>query len=126
MEYDYWLCRQREGKRGEVGPSSGISLTFAIKLKTGFFKTQPFFLTISQGRIILESLEDPIQGRIIIGEEDLESVCLIRRRNPATVELEIMTVFGSYVAGLSESVSCEELTRAFNEEFGCRLVQKDG
>ena len=43
-----------------------IWMTFDIKLKTGFFKTRSYYLTIGQGRLVLTPQDDPDDSPLVI------------------------------------------------------------
>jgi hypothetical protein len=100
-------------------------LTFKIRLKTGFFKTQPYYLTIGQGQIILTPQEDMEKGRLIISEADLQSVCITRQQLSAG-ELEIITRSGACVGIFSDETDLEEVSSVFSREFGPKLIFQQG
>lgn len=101
-----------------------ISLIYKIKLRTGFFKTQPYDLTIGQGQIILTPQENHANGRLVINEEDLKSIC-ITRRNGSAGELEIITESNIYIASLIDQTYQEVLSNVLTNEFGCKLIFQD-
>ncbi|AFQ43778.1 hypothetical protein [Desulfosporosinus meridiei] len=108
----------------KVEPCSlDISLTFKIKLKTGFFKTQPYDLTLGKGEIILTPLEDNDGSCLVIKGEDLQAIW-INIRN-VSAELEIMTVTNSYIASFTDHTCLEEVSIVLAKEFGGKVTLQD-
>lgn len=102
-----------------------ISLTFKIKLKTGFFKTQPYDLTIGKGQIILTPLENNRNRRLVINEEDLQSIYIIIGNVPSC-ELEIITASNRYIASFVDQTCLKEVANVFaKENFCCELIFLD-
>lgn len=103
---------------------STYSLTFKIKLKTGFFKTQPYDLTLGKGQIILTPLEDNRNRRLVINAEDLQAIWIIIR-NVSAGELEIITESNSYIARFTDQSCLEEVSIVFAKEFGSKVIVQD-
>ncbi len=100
-------------------------MTFKIKLKTGFFKTRYYYLTIGQGQIILTPQQDNEDGRLVINEEDLQSIC-ITRRNLTVSELEIITHSNTHIGSITDQISLEEVSNVFTKEFGHKFIFQHG
>lgn len=96
-------------------------MTYKIKLKAGFFKTQPYSLIISQGQIILTPQEDSGNGRLVIGKNDLRSVCLIKK-DLGSGEFEIVTHSGIYIGSFAPQTDLEEVRHALAKEFGKKVI----
>lgn len=102
-----------------------IALSFKINLKTGFYKTKRYELTIGQGQIILTPQEDHANGRLVINEADLQSISITGRNVPAG-ELEIITHDDKYIATITDQACLEEIFNSLIEEFGNELIFRNG
>lgn len=102
-----------------------IALSFKINLKTGFYKTRRYELTIGPGQIILTPQEDYANGRLVINEADLQSISIIGRNVPAG-ELEIITHDDKYIATITDQACLEEIFNSLIEEFGNELIFRNG
>lgn len=86
-------------------------MTFSIKLKTGFFRTQSYFLTIDQGQIILTPQEGKEKDPLIIDVHTIQSISL------TAGELEIITdvIYGGV---FSPQTDLKQLSNLLGTEFG--------
>lgn len=98
-------------------------MTSKIKLKTGFFKTLPYDLTLGKGQIILTPLEDNDDSRLVINGEDLQAIWIIIRN--VSAELEIMTATNSYIASFTDHTCLEEVSIVLAKEFGRKVILQD-
>jgi hypothetical protein len=53
-----------------------IPLTFDVKLKTGFFKTRSYSLTIGPGQLVLTPQDGSDDSPLVIDAHDLQSIYL--------------------------------------------------
>jgi len=102
-----------------------FDVTFEIKLKAGFFKTQTYYLTVEAEQIILTPLDDPETERQVIDKKELKSIS-IYSRNMTSGELEIITHSNTYLGSISSSADLEELTRCLALEFGDKFNFQHG
>lgn len=80
-----------------------------------------FVNSIGKGQIILTPQEDNLNGRLVINEEDLQSICIIIGNVPAG-ELEIITASNTYIASFTGQTSLEEVSNVFAKEIGRQLI----
>jgi hypothetical protein len=90
-------------------------MTFDVRLKTGFFKTQPYFLTISQGQIILTPQDADDDGRLVIDADNVQSIYL------TSGEFEIITDV-IYTGILPAHTNIKQLSHLLATEFGEKLI----
>ena len=95
-------------------------MTFEIKLKVGFFKTQPYDLVIRLGQIILTPQEDQEYGSLVIEDKELQSVSITRRKLHS-MELEIVAhsivLIGSFASQTDMEEAAKILSREFKDKF---------
>ncbi len=91
-------------------------MTFKVKLKIGFFKTQLYDLVISQGQMFWRPQEKS-EAALLIKNSELESVCLIKK-NGGETELEIVTSDAVYVGILVTGDDFSRLKQVLAKEFG--------
>jgi hypothetical protein len=102
-----------------------IGLTFEIKMKAGFFKTQAYCLTAESGQIVLTPLDNLEMEPQVIEWEELKSVSIISR-NMTSAELEIAAHGRTYVGSISSTADLEEIIRNFAREFGHKFIFQHG
>lgn len=97
-----------------------VILTFEIRLKAGFFKTQVYYLTVGSGQIVLTPLERDGNDRVVINGDELQSVSMMNRGNHA--ELEIVASTNIYVGSLAAQTDIKKLAGNLDREFGAKFV----
>lgn len=97
-------------------------MTYEIKLKVGFFKTQPYCLTITGGQIILTPQEDGVDDRPVIDNSELTSICIIKTMKSG--EFEIITPGGIYVGTFAPQTDLEKVRHVFARAFGPKFVMR--
>lgn len=95
-----------------------------IKLKTGYFKTQLYKLSISEGNITLTPLGNK-GDNILIENNKLKSIGYIKRGNRVG-ELEIISDDVIYTGVLEEKDNFPELYQIFTKEFGNKFTLHRG
>lgn len=100
-------------------------MTFEIKMKVGFFKTQAYCLTTESGQIVLTPLGNSEMERQVIEWEELKSVSIISQ-NMTSVELEIAAHSHTYFGSISSSADLEEIIRNLAREFGNKFIFQHG
>lgn len=100
-------------------------MTFEIKIKAGFFKTQNYYLTVEAGQIILTPREDSENRRLVIEDHNLKSVSIISR-NTYSGELEITTHSNTYIGSINLQTGMEEITKKLAQEFGSKFIFQHG
>jgi len=98
---------------------------FEVRLKAGFFKTQLYFMSIAGGQIVLTPQEHFANGRLIIAEDDLESVG-ITSWDMVDGELEIATSHRVYLGRFVSSTDLEAVARSLCREFGSKFRFQHG
>lgn len=96
-------------------------MTFEIKMKEGFFKTQTYYLTIETGKIILTPQDDSDSRHLVIEEQELRSIS-ITSTNMTLGELEITTRDNTYIGSLTSHNELGEIAKHFAQEFGEKFV----
>jgi len=100
-------------------------MTFEIKLKAGFFKTSRYSLTIDNKQILLipqkDSNDDSENGKLVIDDNDLKSVCIIKG-NLGAGEIEIVAQSGIYIGNFVSQTNLEEVGQVFANEFGNKFT----
>lgn len=96
-------------------------VTYEIKLKEGFFKTQVYYLTVGSGQIILTPQEHDDKDQVVINGDELQSVSIMSR-NRTSPELEIVTSTNIYDGNLSAQIDLKKLAGDLDQEFGLKFV----
>lgn len=100
-------------------------MTFEIKIKAGFFKKQPYYLTIETGQIILTPQSEAENGRVVIDDKDLKAVSIISK-NMNSSEMEIITYSNTYIGSINLQTGMEEITKKLAQEFGSKFIFQHG
>ena len=100
-------------------------MTFEIKIKAGFFKTQPYYLTIETRQIILTPQSEAENGRVVIDDKDLKAVSIISK-NMNSSEIEIITYSNTYIGSINSENDLKEITRHLAQEFGGKFILQCG
>ncbi len=100
-------------------------VTFEIRLKAGFFKTQTYYLTVGSGQIIMTPQENDGKDRVVIKEDELQSISMTSR-NWVSAELEIATPTNIYVGSLAAQTDLKKLASNLDQEFGSKFVFQRG
>lgn len=90
-------------------------MTYDIKLKTGFFKTQPYLLILDQGQIILTPHAADDNSRLVIDAGSIRSISL------TADEFEIITDV-LYTGRLSNQTDVNQLSYLLAKEFGDKFI----
>lgn len=96
-------------------------MSWQIKLKTGFFETKPYRLTVSPHAIRL-SPQDNAQNAITIAGEQLLCVSLTRQAKDKA-ELEIRTGRSVYICSLLSADDISGAEAALKAAFDRKLKQ---
>lgn len=95
-------------------------MTFVIKIKSGFFKTESWFLTLSPGQLIIAPQDGDSNRRRVIGQDEVQSICIIRH-NSRLGDLEIVSRDRTYVGSFTVPGDMEEAARILAGEFRSRF-----
>ncbi|MDD4775356.1 MAG: hypothetical protein PHG75_02510 [Syntrophomonas sp.] len=95
-------------------------MIFAIKLRSGFFKTRPYYLNIDPGRLVLTPQEGREFGRLVLEADDLISISVIQR-SARVRELEIISREGTFLGSFINQADLEEAARLLAREFGAKF-----
>jgi len=91
-------------------------MIFAIKLRSGFFKTHPYYLTIDPGRLVLTPQEGRELGLLVLEADDLLSISVIQR-SARVRELEIISREDVFLGSFLTQADLEEAARLLAREF---------
>jgi len=92
---------------------------FAIRLKTGFFETADYVLSVHPGSIMLSPLDGSAHKTEQIMEDDIFDITFTLKKR---FVLEIQTLEKKFVCILQENADNKELHRQFEENIGKRIV----
>lgn len=95
-------------------------MTFEIKLKSGFFRTESWFLTLSPGQLIMTPQDGESNRRRVIDQEEVQSICIIRHSSRVG-DLEIVCRDRTYVCCFTAPGDMEEAARILAGEFRSRF-----
>lgn len=90
-------------------------MTFDIKLRSGFFKTEPYSFTIDQGQIVLIPQAANDNSRLVIDGRSIQSIYL------TAGEFEILTDV-LYTGSFSNQTDLNQLSYLFAKEFGEKFI----
>lgn len=90
-------------------------MTFDVKLKTGFFKTQSYYLTISQGQLVLTPQDGLDDSRLVIDAHNLQSIYL------TAGEFEIIADV-IYTGSFAPHTNLNQLSYLLATEFGEKFI----
>lgn len=96
-------------------------MPYNVKLRCGFFKTQPYMLDIVEKQIVLSPKHAADTEKFVIDEHDLNTISIIKSIKNST-EFEIKTQTGIYLGTFDSSTNLEELLCDFTREFGRKFI----
>lgn len=100
-----------------------VFLTYELKLRTGFFKTEQYNLGVNENKIVLAPKKNQMLQEIIIMPENLKSISLSNKNNNL-FELEIQTQQGIFVGDLLTAVNIKRLLIMLNKNFAGKFIFK--
>lgn len=86
-------------------------MTFEVKLKTGFFRTRSYYLTIGQGRLVLTPQDSTDDVCVVIDASQLQSIYL------AAGEFEVIAD-NIYTGSVAPHTNLYQLSCLLATEFG--------
>jgi len=92
-----------------------------IKLRTGFFKTELYNLSIYDDKIVLVPKENTVLREIVITNEDLNFISLVNKGTDF-FEIEIYTQQGMFIGNISASYNSKKLLRILIEKFDGKIL----
>gem|GEM_PF-1243362 len=92
-----------------------------LKLKTGFFKTELYNLSIYDDKIVLTPKENTVLQEIVITNENLNSISLVNKSTDF-FEIEIYTQQGMFIGNISASFNSKKLLRILVEKFDRKIL----
>lgn len=95
-------------------------MTLEVKLKTGFFKTERYYLTVGHRQICLTP-QDADNEEFIIDNNELISICIFKKSNQ-TGELEIVTQSRVYTLDFTNQSNLDDVRQSLANEFGDKLI----
>lgn len=100
-------------------------MSYKIKLKVGFFKTQLCTVEINSQQISLIPQENGAKS-IIIKNDALKTAGFITNDNRGDEELEIVTVDATYRGTLVDKNDFTDLSQVLYQEFGKKFILHKG
>lgn len=91
--------------------SEVVWMTFEVKLKTGFFRTRSYYLTIGQGRLVLTPQDSTDDVCVVIDASQLQSIYL------AAGEFEVIAD-NIYTGSFAPHTNLYQLSCLLATEFG--------
>lgn len=93
---------------------------YEIKLKTGFFKTELYNLSVYNERITLESKEKCEVQSKVFHDKDIYFICIVKK-NTGIFEIEINARQGTFIGVLS-CPGLEKLFYILKSEFNSKVI----
>ncbi len=97
-----------------------MMMSYAIKIRTGFFETARCELSFS-GKTIRLSSERLKNNEVVIHDDELISLC-ITKKPEAYSELEICTDKKMYVGTLEDETAVRDVIAELSEVFSKKLI----
>lgn len=98
-----------------------VIMPYNVKLRCGFYKTQPYVLDIVGKQIVLYPKHATDMDKYVIDEYDLNTISIIKGIKNLT-EFEIKTQTGVHLGTLESSSNLEELLCDLTREFGRKFI----
>ncbi|HHV15412.1 MAG TPA: hypothetical protein GXX58_02395 [Gelria sp.] len=96
-------------------------MPYNVRLRAGFFKTQPYVLDIVGKQIVLYPKHATDMEKFVIDEHDLNTISIIKGIKNLT-EFEIKTQTGIYIGIIDSRTNLEELLCDLTREFGRKFI----
>lgn len=100
-------------------------MTYNVRFRAGFFKTQPYVLDISAGQILLYPRDDKSMESFVIKSHELERIS-ISKGNTNSREIEIKTRTDTYIGILDSRTDFEQFLCDLSREFGRKFIINGG
>jgi hypothetical protein len=97
-----------------------VIMPYNVKLRCGFFKTQPYVLDIVGKQIVLYPKHDNDSEKFVIDEHELNTISIIKNKNFAEFEIKTQSVL--YLGSLDSNINLEELLCDFTRIFGRKFI----
>lgn len=94
---------------------------YELKLKTGFFKTELYNLSVCNEQITLEQKENKGLERFILHNRDIYLISIVKKK-ANTYEIEINAQQGAFVGILFSNSNLEELFYTLKKEFDGKVI----
>jgi hypothetical protein len=98
-----------------------VAMPYNVKLRCGFFKTQPYILNILAKQIVLSPKDEDGMGNFVIDEHELNAISIIKGNKNVT-EFEIKTQTEAYLGTFDSSINLEQLLCDLAREFGRKFI----
>lgn len=95
-------------------------MTFEIKLKSGFFRTESWYLTLRPGQLTMTPQDGDPNRRRVMAQEEVQSICIIRHNSRAG-DVEIVSRDVTYVGSFTTPGDMEEAARILAQIFPSRF-----
>ncbi len=99
-------------------------MTFEIKVRSGFFKTETWYLNLRPGQLTMTPQDGDLSRRRVISQEEVQSICIIQH-NSRVGDLEIVSQDATYLGSFTVPGDMEEaariLARMFRSRFSLQL-----
>jgi len=96
-------------------------MTYEIKLKTGFFKTEEYILDVSKTQTTLTPKDKLETSNIVIEASELISLTITKGKNYLT-EFEIHSRDCTYTGIIDRRYSFDQLIYDFTKELGDKFI----
>lgn len=94
-------------------------MTYPVRLKTGFYETADYAMSVLPGAIMLSPMDDTAREAIQIMKDDITVITLTLKKRSG---LEIQTHEKTFVFVLQENTDNDEMRRQFREAIGKKIV----
>lgn len=94
-------------------------MSFPIRLKTGFFETTAYSLSVVPGAIRLDPVDGTPGDAVVIAKAEITAIALSKKTRPG---LTIHTRERTFTGAFADDVDRGELERQFSENLGGSIV----
>ncbi len=97
-------------------------MKYKVAIKTGFFETTLYDLSIMDGSILLVPAEDPANNSISIAEDDFASILFYKGNHS---EIEITTRDRTISAIVDECLDLREIYQEFKKNIKTKMIYEE-
>lgn len=95
-------------------------MIYGFKLRTGFFKTQPYSLHIVNKQLILKPPENSQLHRIVITDANVVAISIVKSGH--FIDIEINAQGGMYRGTIVDKIDFYEISNMLQQEFGRKII----
>jgi hypothetical protein len=97
-------------------------MKYEVRLKTGFYETTLYQLSISEGILNITPIHDDMKSPICINEENLISILLLKSKHS---EIEIKTKEDTFSGVFNQNPDLREIRQELKMKVHTRIIYKE-